>query len=110
MRNYVFISYSTITETERKEKLKVENKTDTDIVITLEDADVDGETIPLITTGVPLVIRPCNSGQTGFIFSMVNLSISSLSEAEQATFRVIARNSESYTVVYESELVTINLH
>ena len=90
--------------------IKVENKTDTDIVITLEDSDVDGETIPLITTGVPLVIRPGNSGQTGFIFSMVNLSISSLSEAEKATFRVIARNSESYSVVYESELVTINLH
>ena len=89
--------------------LKIENKTNTDIVITLEDADVDGETIPLITTGVPLVIRPGNSGQTGFIFSMVNLSISSMSEAEKATFRVVARDNDTFETVYESDSITVNL-
>ena len=90
--------------------LKIENKTDSDIVINLEDADVDGETIPLITTGVPLVIRPGNSGQTAFIFSMVNLSISSMDDATNATFRIVARDNESYDAVFESELVTVNLH
>ena len=90
--------------------LKIENKTDSDIVINLEDADVDGETIPLITTGVPLVVRPGNSGQTAFIFSMVNLSISSMDDATNATFRIVARENESYDAVYESELVTVNLH
>ena len=90
--------------------LKIENKTDIDIAVNLEDADVDGETIPLITTGIPLVIRPGNSGQTGFIFSMVNLSISTMDEAEKATFRVVARDNGSYAVVYESELVTVDLH
>lgn len=89
--------------------LKVENKTETEVVINLEDADVDSETIPMITTGVPLKIRPGNSGQTSFIFSMVNLSISSMAEAEKATFRVVARNSDTYETVYESELLTINL-
>lgn len=90
--------------------LRIENTMDTDIAIHLEDADVDGETIPLITTGVPLVIRPGNSGQTAFIFSMVNLSISTMDEAEQATFRVVARDNNSYDVVYKSELVTVDLH
>lgn len=90
--------------------LKIENKAASEIVVNLEDADVDGETIPMITTGVPLTIRSGNSGQTSFIFSMVNLNISSMSEGEKATFRVVARNSDTYEVVYESELLTISLH
>lgn len=90
--------------------LKFENKTDTEIVINLEDADVDGESIPLITTGVPLVIRPGNSGQTSFIFSMVNLSISSMDDAEEATFRIVARDNDTYDTIYESELITVKLH
>ena len=89
--------------------LKIENKTDTDIAINLAKADVDGETIPMITTGVPLVIRPGNSGQTAFIFSMANLSISTMDEAEKATFQVVARDNDTYDVVYESELVTVDL-
>lgn len=90
--------------------LKIENKTDADLLINLDSADVDGETIPLITTGVPLVIRPGNSGQTGFIFSMANLSISSMDEAEQATFRINAWNNDSMDIVSQSDLVTVNLH
>ena len=90
--------------------LKIENKTTTDIVINLEDADVGGETIPLITTGVPLVIRPENSGQTGFIFSMANLSITSMNEATKATFSVVARNNDTYDIIFKSELVTVDLH
>ena len=89
--------------------LKVENKTDSAVTITLEEADVDGETIPLITTGVPLTILPGNSGQTGFIFSMVNLSISSMSEAEKATFSIVARNSDTFDTVYKSDRVSVNL-
>lgn len=90
--------------------LKIENKTETEIVINLESADVDGESIPLITTGLPLVIRPGNSGQTGFVFSMVNLSISSMDEAKKATFRVVARDNESFDVIFKSDLVTVDLH
>ena len=90
--------------------LKIENKTEAELAINLESADVDGETIPLITTGVPLVIRPGNSGQTAFIFSMVNLSIETMDEAEQATFKIVARDNDSYDPIYTSDLVTINLH
>lgn len=90
--------------------LKIENKTNADLAINLEDADVDGETIPLVTTGVPLVIRPGNSGQTSFIFSMVDLIISTMDEAETATFRIVARSNETFDIIYESELITVNLH
>ena len=90
--------------------INVENKTDSEIVINLDDADVDGETIPLITTGIPLVIRPGNSGQTGFIFSMVNLSIDTMEDAKDATFRVVARDNETFSVIAESDLVTVALH
>lgn len=90
--------------------LKIENRTETEIAINLESADVDGETIPLITTGVPLVIRPGNSGQTAFIFSMVNLSIDSMDDADQAMFKIVARDNDSYDAVYTSELITVNLH
>lgn len=90
--------------------LKIENKTESVIMVNLENASVDGETIPLITTGVPLVIQPGNSGQTGFIFSMVNLSISSMDEAEQATFQVVVRDNDSLSEISRSEMVTIELH
>ena len=90
--------------------LKIENNLQTNVMVNLEDASVDGETVPLITTGVPLVIAPGNSGQTGFIFSMVNLSISSMDEADQATFRIVLRDSESLDKLTESDPITIDLH
>lgn len=90
--------------------LKIENNLQTNVMVNLEDASVDGETVPLITTGVPLVIAPGNSGQTGFIFSMVNLSISSMDEADQATFRIVLRDSKSLDKLTESDPITIDLH
>ena len=90
--------------------LKIENKTDSVIFVNLENASVDGETIPLITTGAPLVIQPGNSGRTGFIFSMVNLSISSMDEAEKATFQVVIRNNDTFAEISRSEMVTVELH
>ena len=90
--------------------LKVENKLTQEVTVNLESADVDGETIPLITTGVPLTIRPGNSGATNFIFSMVNLSIDTVNSAKLATFKVVMRSSADYSVLSESDLVTVNLH
>lgn len=89
--------------------LKIENKRESSVMVNLEDASVDNETIPLIGTGVPLVIAPGNSGQTGFIFSMVNLSISSMDEADTATFRIVLRDNETLDVVSKSELITVDL-
>lgn len=90
--------------------IKIENFTDSDILISLEDADVDNETVSMVGTGVPLVIRPGNSGQTSFIFPMSQLSISTMDEAENATFRIVARDNDTLDTVFESELVTIDLH
>ena len=89
--------------------LKIENKTDIEVFVSIEDADVDGETVQMVMTGVPLVVRPGNSGQTGFIFPMSNLSIASMSEAEKATFRIVLRNNETLDIIAESDLVTVDL-
>lgn len=90
--------------------LKIQNNTGKTVVVNLEDASVDGETIPMITSGVPLTILNGNSGQTGFSFSMVSLSINSMKEAKNATFRIVLRDADSYDVIEKSELVTVTLN
>ena len=87
--------------------LKILNKMDEEVIVTLESADVDGETVPLVTTGVPLQIRPGNSGATGFIFTMSPLSIDTVADAERVTFKVVLRNADSFDVVFESDLIDI---
>lgn len=89
--------------------LKIENKSDVDALVSVEDADVDGETVQMVMTGIPLVVQPGNSGQTAFIFPMSNLSITSMNEAETATFRIVLRNNDTFEVLSESELVTVDL-
>lgn len=90
--------------------LKIENKTEKEIVASLTDADVDGESVSMVMTGVPLQIRPGNSGATGFIFTTSQLSIDSVDDAEKVTFKVSFRDVESYNEVVESDLVTVELH
>jgi hypothetical protein len=90
--------------------LKIENKADKEIWVTLESADVDSETIPLITTGVPVYIRPGNSGVGAFIFSMVNLSIDSVKDAEKASFKIVVWDKESLDTMFTSEIVTVELN
>lgn len=90
--------------------LKIENKTEGEVVASLTDADVDGESISMVMTGVPLNIRPGNSGSTGFIFTTSQLSIDSVDDAKKVTFRVSFRDAETYNEVAESDLVTVELH
>lgn len=90
--------------------LKIENKTEGEVVASLTDADVDGESVSMVMTGVPLNIRPGNSGATGFIFTTSQLSIDSVGDAEKVTFKVSFRDAETYNEVAESELVTVELH
>lgn len=90
--------------------LKIQNNTGKTVVVNLEDASVDKETVPMVSTGVPLTIINGNSGQTGFIFSMANLSINSMKEAESATFRIVLRDAESCDVIEKSDLVTVQLN
>ncbi len=90
--------------------LKIENKTDVEVVATLSSADIDGESVSIVMTGVPLNIRPGNSGATGFIFTTTQLSIESVKDAEKVTFKVVLRDAETYDTVSESDLVTVKLH
>lgn len=90
--------------------LKLENKTDKEIWVTLESADVDSETIPLITTGVPVYIRPGNSGIGAYIFSMVNLSINSVKDAEKASFKIVVWEKESLDKIFTSDLISVTIN
>lgn len=90
--------------------LKIENKTEGEIVASLTDADVNGESVSMVMTGVPLNIRPGNSGATGFIFTTSQLSIDSVDDAEKVTFRVSFRDAESYAEIAVSDLITVDLH
>ena len=90
--------------------LKIQNNTGKTVVVSLEDASVDKETVPMVSTGVPLTIQNGNSGQTGFIFSMANLSINSMKDANSATFRIVLRDADTYDVIEKSDLVTVQLN
>lgn len=91
--------------------LKINNKTDREIWVTMESADVDGETIPLVVTGTHVYVRPGNSYSATFGFPMLNLSINSVKEAKEATFKLVARDKENITdTIFESELITVELN
>ena len=91
--------------------LKLENKIDKEIWVALESGDVDGETVPLILTGMPVYIRSGNSYPATFGFPMAKLSINSVKDAKQATFKIHIRDKENITeTIFESDLITIDLN
>ena len=91
-------------------KLNIENKLEKEIWVTLESADVDGETIPLITTGMPVHIRSGNSYLASYGFPTMNLSINSAKDAKEATFKIVVRDKENIMdTIFESDLITVNL-
>ena len=91
--------------------LNIENKIDKEIWVVLESGDVDGESVPLIVTGVPVYIRPGNSYTATFGFPMAKLSISSVKDAKQATFKIVVRDKENITeTIFESDLVSVILN
>lgn len=91
-------------------KVNIENKTDKEIWVTLESADVDGETIPLITTGIPVHIRSGNSYLASYGFPTLNLSINSVKDAKEATFKIVVRDKENIMdTIFESNLITVDL-
>ena len=66
--------------------LNVQNKTNKTIWVYLDRASVNKETVSMVMTGTPLYIAPGNSGRTGFIFPMGQLSINKLSDVRNVTF------------------------
>ena len=111
--NYIKVTYKGVTDMPSLGafflNLKIENKAEKEIWVTLESADVDKETIPLITTGVPVYIRPGNSGVGAFIFSMASISIKSVNDAEKASFKIVVWDKESLDKLFTSDLVTVDL-
>lgn len=69
--------------------LNVQNKTDKTIWVYLDKASVNQETVSMVMTGTPLYIAPGNSGRTGFIFPMGQLSIDSASDVRNITFDLV---------------------
>lgn len=91
--------------------LKIENKIDKEIWVSLEGGDVDGETVPMIITGMPVYIRSGNSSNATFGFPMAKLSISSVKDAKQVTFNIHIRDKENITeTIFKSDLITIDLN
>ena len=73
----------------------VKNKTDKKIWVYLDNASVNGETVPLVTSGVPLYIQPTNAGRNGFIFSFSSLSIDSIDEVKNVAFDLVIADEDS---------------
>ena len=91
--------------------LRINNNTGKEIWVTLESADVDGETVPIVTTGVPVYIRSGNSYIATYGFPTMSLSIVSVKEAKEATFKIVARDKENISdIIFESELITVELN
>lgn len=79
--------------------LQVENRYDQALTITLTNMTVNGESVPLVTTAVPITIKPGMSARGPFIISTASLSIDHASEAQTLIFDVEARDSETFNVV-----------
>lgn len=91
--------------------IKIDNKTDKEIWVTMESADVDGETVPMVVTGTYVHIRPGNSYAATFGFPMLKLSINSVKDAKEATFKLVVRDKENIMdTLFESDLITITLN
>lgn len=89
--------------------LNVQNKTDKTIWVYLDKASVNKESVSMVSTGVPLYIAPGNSGRTGFIFPMAQLSINSASDVRNITFDLIAADEATLNEIDRVKGISIDL-
>lgn len=89
--------------------LNVQNKTDKTIWVYLDKASVNKESVPMVSTGVPLYIAPGNSGRTGFIFPMAQLSIDSASDVRNITFDLVAADEATLDEIDRVKGISIDL-
>lgn len=89
--------------------LNVQNKTDKTIWVYLDKASVNKETVSMVSTGVPLYIAPGNSGRTGFIFPMAQLSIDSASDVQNITFDLVTADEATLDEIDRIKGVSIDL-
>ena len=89
--------------------LNVQNKTDKTIWVYLDKASVNKESVSMVSTGVPLYIAPGNSGGTGFIFPMAQLSIDSASDVRNITFDLVAADEATLDEIDRVKGLSIDL-
>lgn len=89
--------------------LNVQNKTDKTIWVYLGKASVNKESVSMVSTGVPLYIAPGNSGRTGFIFPMAQLSIESASDVRNITFDLVAADEATLDEIDRVKGISIDL-
>lgn len=89
--------------------LNVQNKTGKTIWVYLDKASVNKESVSMVSTGVPLYIAPGNSGGTGFIFPMAQLSINSASDVRNITFDLVAADEATLDEIDRVKGISIDL-
>ena len=89
--------------------LNVQNKTDKTIWVYLDKASVNKESVSMVSTGVPLYIAPGNSGRTGFIFPMAQLSVDSASDVRNITFDLVAADEATLDEIDRVKGISIDL-
>lgn len=112
--SYVSAEFEKIYETPGVEgvfyvSLNVQNKTGKTIWVYLDKASVNKETVSMVSTGVPLYIAPGNSGRTGFIFPMAQLSIESASDVRNITFDLVAADEATLDEIDRVKGISIDL-
>lgn len=111
---YVSAEFEKIYETPGVEgvfyvSLNVQNKTDKTIWVYLDKASVNKESVSMVSTGVPLYIAPGNSGGTGFIFPMAQLSIESASDVRNITFDLVTADEATLDEIDRVKGISIDL-
>lgn len=111
---YVSAEFEKIYETPGVEgvfyvSLNMQNKTDKTIWVYLDKASVNKESVSMVSTGVPLYIAPGNSGRTGFIFPMAQLSIESASDVRNITFDLVAADEATLDEIDRVKGISIDL-
>lgn len=89
--------------------LNVQNKTDKTIWVYIDKASVNKESVSMVSTGVPLYIAPGNSGRTGFIFPMGQLSINSASDVRNITFDLVTADEATLNEIDRVKGISIDL-
>lgn len=112
--SYVSAEFEKIYETPGVEgvfyvSLNVQNKTDKTIWVYLDKASVNKESVSMVSTGVPLYIAPGNSGGTGFIFPMSQLSIDSASDVRNITFDLVTADEATLDEIDRVKGISIDL-
>lgn len=75
--------------------IRVENKRNEKIWVYLEEASVNDEAVPLVTSGVPLYIPSKKSGSNSFSFSFSSLSIDETEDVKKVEFDLVVANAEN---------------